>query len=217
MEVASWTLAGAFLVGLAHTLEPCEDKAVVSLFVLWGAKRLKEGIFLVILYGLGMALIDTVLGVICAYAGLALLQEYEVALKVVAGAVTVGFGVLMLVRPGGVHLGHHHGEKTTAVSEPIAPRALSIFGLGLIRGLPPCPVELAVLAWATSMGSVLRGGLFVLLFGLGTTLGLIPLGLVMSGIAGATRRTRYQSVVPRFAAMVMLAVGLFLALSPLWD
>ena len=213
MKGESITFLGAFILGLIHTLEPCEDKAVVSLFIMWAAKRLREALVLVILYGLGMTLIDTALGAISAYLGASLLAKYGPVLRVAAGAITALFGLYVFVGAEAAHLLHHHGKDSLAEASSETPRALSIFGLGLVRGLPPCPFELAILAWAASMGSIWRGTLTVFVFGLGTTLGLIPLGLVMGGLAGAASRSRYRFWIPKICGALMMAMGVFLALS----
>ncbi len=213
MKGESITFLGAFVLGLAHTLEPCEDKAVVSLFIMWAAKRLREAMILVTLYGLGMTLIDTALGAIAAYLGVSLLVEYGPVLRVSAGAITALFGLYVFVGGEAAHLLHDHGEVSLQEASSETSRALSIFALGLVRGLPPCPFELAILVWAASMGSIWRGTLTVFVFGLGTTLGLIPLGLVMGGLAGAVGKSRYGFWIPKICGAIMMAMGVFLALS----
>lgn len=209
----TYTLLQAFVLGLAHTLEPCEDKAVVSLFVMWSSRRLREAIYLVILYGLGMTIIDTILGFICAYLGVSLLREHGALLRVIAGVMTFTFGLLMLIGSEHAHLGHHHGETSPERMRAGNLGASSIFALGLLRGLPPCPIELAVLTWAASVGQIWRGTLMVFVFGLGTTIGLIPLGLVMGGLAEVVKKTRYEAWVPRICGLVMMVLGMWLVLS----
>ena len=81
MDIANLGLAAAFLLGLAHTLEPCEDKAVVSLFVFWATKKLLPAIGLVVLYGLGMALVDTIMGFILSYVGVTWLEAIKTLLR----------------------------------------------------------------------------------------------------------------------------------------
>lgn len=209
----AYTLLQAFVLGLAHTLEPCEDKAVVSLFVMWSSRRLREAIYLVTLYGLGMTVIDTVLGFVCSYLGVSLFREHGALLRVIAGAITFVFGLLMIIGGERAHLGHHHGETSLERTKAGNLGAPSVFALGLVRGLPPCPVELAILTWAASVGQIWRGTLMVFVFGLGTTIGLIPLGLVMGGLAGAVKKTRYEAWVPRICGLVMMVLGIWLILS----
>jgi sulfite exporter TauE/SafE len=208
-----YTLLQAFVLGLAHTLEPCEDKAVVSLFVMWSSRRLREAIYLVTLYGLGMTVIDTLLGSICSYLGVSLLKEHGALLRTIAGAITFIFGLLMMIGSEQVHLGHHHGETLLERIEAGSIGMPGVFALGLVRGLPPCPIELAVLTWAASIGQAWRGTLLVFVFGLGTTIGLIPLGLVMGSLAGAIKKTKYEVWVPRICSLIMMVLGIWLVLS----
>jgi len=86
---------------------------------------------------------------------------------------------------------------------------------GLIRGIAFCPVELAILTWALSTGDVLRGTLMLFLFGLGTTISLIPAALVMGSLTVAAQKTSFGSWLPRIAPLAMILIGIFLVLSPL--
>ena len=215
MDLANLSLAAAFVVGLAHTLEPCEDKAIVSLFVFWAAKKLTQAIGLVVLYGLGMALADTAMGFVLSYVGVRWLDIIRTPLEITAGAITLIFGFFMLRGKELTHVGHHHGEDVVPTNSKLL-HWYSILGFGIVRGLPPCPIEIAVLLWAASLGDIWRGTATVFVFGLGTTVGLIPLGLVMGGIINAISRTRYESIVPKITAILMMSLGLFLVLAPIF-
>lgn len=214
MDITNFDLAAAFIIGLAHTLEPCEDKAVVSLFIFWATKKLLHAIGLVVLYGLGMALVDTVMGFILSYIGVTWLETLKTPLEITAGAITLLFGVFMLRGGELAHLGHHHGEAASDTT-PKLTRWYSIFGLGVVRGLPPCPIEVAVLIWAASLGNIWRGTATVFVFGLGTTVGLIPLGLIMGSLTSVISKSRYERFVPKIAAILMICFGLFLVLAPI--
>jgi sulfite exporter TauE/SafE len=215
MDLANLSLAAAFVVGLVHTLEPCEDKAIVSLFVFWAAKKLSQAIGLVVLYGLGMAVADTAMGFILSYVGVRWLDIVRTPLAIAAGAVTLIFGFLMLKGKELTHVGHHHGE-TVATANSKLMHWYSILGFGIVRGLPPCPLEIAMLLWAVSLGDVWRGTATIFVFGLGTTVGLVPLGLIMGGISNAISKTRYESLIPKITAIVMMCFGLFLMLAPIF-
>jgi len=215
MDLANLSLAAAFVVGLAHTLEPCEDKAIVSLFVFWATKKLAHAVGLVVLYGLGMALADTAMGFVLSYVGVRWLDIVRTPLAVVAGAVTLIFGFFMLRGKELTHIGHHHGEAVAPANSKLL-HWYSILGFGIVRGLPPCPVEIAVLLWAASIGNIWRGTATVFVFGLGTTVGLIPLGLIMGGISNAISKTRYETLVPKITAILMTCFGTFLILAPIF-
>ena len=215
MDLANLSLIAALIVGLAHTLEPCEDKAIVSLFVFWATKKLAQAVALVIFYGLGMALADTIMAFVLLYVGVTWLHVLKTPLELIAGAITLIFGFLMFTGKELTHIGHHHDE-TVASTNPKLRSWYGILGFGIIRGLPPCPIEAAMLIWAVSLGDIWRGTATVFVFGLGTTIGLIPLGLIMGGIANAISKTKYQSVVPKIGAILIMAFGLFLVLAPIF-
>lgn len=212
MKGESITFLGAFILGLAHTIEPCEDKAVVSLIAMWAGERIKSAIALVILYGLSMCLINALFGSAAALIGISLFEQYSLTLKVIAGVITILFGLFMLsgrrahtFSPlGQTYLGEGKLEGLTL---------WSVFLMGIGRGLPFCPFELLALSWAAASGSVLRGALIVFIFGLGTTLGLIPLGLALGGLGAMASRTKYGIWVPKITALLMIALGAFLTFS----
>ena len=117
-----------------------------------------------------------------------------------------------------VHIGHHHGEAAGGTTSRLT-RWYAILGLGIVRGLPPCPIEAAVLIWAASTaastGKVWLGTATVFVFGMGTTIGLIPLGLVMGSLTSVISKTRYERFVPTITAILMIGLGLFLIIAPL--
>jgi len=215
MDLANLSLAAAFVVGLVHTLEPCEDKAIVSLFVFWAAKKLAQAVGLVVLYGLGMALADTAMGFVLSYVGVRWLDVVRTPLEIAAGVITLILGILMLRGKELTHVGHHHGEAVAPANSKLL-HWYSILGFGIVRGLPPCPIEIAVLLWAASIGNIWRGTATVFVFGLGTTVGLIPLGLIMGGISNAISKTRYETLVPKITAILMMCFGTFLMLAPIF-
>jgi sulfite exporter TauE/SafE len=215
MDITNLSLGAAFIIGLAHTLEPCEDKAVVSLFVFWATKKLLHAIGLVVLYGLGMALVDTIMGFILSYIGVTWLGTLKTPLELTAGVITLVFGIFMLTGRELAHVGHHHGEAASDTNSKLT-RWYTILGLGMVRGLPPCPIEVAILIWAASLGNIWLGTATVFVFGLGTTIGLIPLGLVMGSLTSVISKTRYERFVPWIAAILMICFGLFLVLAPLF-
>jgi len=214
MDPSTTSVVGAFLIGLAHVFQPCEDKAIVAVFVMWATKKVAKAVFLVILYGLGITLVNTCLGFIFSYAGSALIERYETPLKLVAGVVTMIFGLYMLSRFGHWHLGNHQEEASLTGGKLEAPAAWNMLTFGLVRGTALCPVELAVLTWALSTGDVLRGTLMLFAFGLGTTISLVPVALVMGGLTAAVEKTRYGNWLPRIAPLAMILIGIFLTLSP---
>lgn len=212
MEIESMTLVGAFLLGLAHTLHPCEDKGIASMIVMWAGKRLRDAVFLIALFGLGTTLINAVMGAVAAYIGASLFMRYRPALRIIAGSFIALFGLWMLSGRGG-RAPASPGETCLEGEKLRGMTAWSVFLMAIVGGLPICPFELTVLTWVASVGSVWRGVLMVLTFGLGATIGLIPWGLVMGGLGGLARKTGYNVWAPKIAGLITIGLGVFIALS----
>ena len=84
---------------------------------------------------------------------------------------------------------------------------------GIVRGLPPCPIEMAVLVMAASTKSALYGGLLVASFGLGTLISLLPFGLAIGGILTLVKK-RYgekaEHMIPKISGIVISAIGVIM-------
>jgi len=215
-EIAEFTLIGAFLLGLAHTLEPCEDKAVVSLLTLWGSERWLQGILVVVLYGLTMTFVNTSLVVIFCLAGADLIQAIQIYLTIGASVIMIIIGIFMIWGKHLLSLGHflHRNtkEKETGKKEEAGliqkKSAGWVFLMGVARGIPYCPVEVAVVLWAVSIGSVLAGASIMFVFGIATTIGLIPIGIIMGSIAQKATATKYKRYIPLIAGLVFILFGI---------
>lgn len=199
------TLTSAFIIGLLHVLEPCEDKAIASLYATAIGKNTRRILFLVFLYGLGMMLADTVLGVIAGFIGASYLARFSGQLEIVAASFTVAFGLLVFSHT-------HELESHCYVKGFSGMRGdLSMLTFGIIRGLPPCPIEMAILVMAASTKSALYGGCLVAVFGLGTLISLLPFGLAVGGILNLVRRRygeRAVHLVPKLSGAVISIIGL---------
>jgi len=79
------------------------------------------------------------------------------------------------------------------------------FLFGLMRGFLPCGLSYAAFARALACGGLLKGGLLLLCFGLGTVPGLF---LVGTGASGFVRRYRQYSDLLSGMLMIGIAVSL---------
>ncbi|MFA4982241.1 MAG: sulfite exporter TauE/SafE family protein [Candidatus Omnitrophota bacterium] len=208
----SLTLTSAFVIGLLHVLEPCEDKAIASLYATIIGKNTKKILFLVFLYGVGMMIADTFLGVVFGYLGAQYLAKFSKQLEIIASSFTVAFGLLVF--------SHTHKLESHCYAKEFGGLKgdLSIFLFGIIRGLPPCPIEMAILVMAASTQSPLQGGLLVAVFGLGTIVSLLPFGLAVGGILTLVRK-RYgekaEHLIPKISGAVISLIGLVMLVKSL--
>lgn len=173
-----YSILAAFLIGVMHVFEPCEDKAIVSVYVAWAGDNFKETLKLILLYGFGMLLINVLVGFIFAFLGVNYLQSFQEYLGIGVSIFTIIFGLLIIYHShifGNHCLLEHNHQKVDFKSKK------SILLFGLLRGLPLCPVEIAIMLWAASSGSILYGTSLVAFFSLGTALSLIPFGMGAKG------------------------------------
>lgn len=174
-----YSTLGAFVLGLLHVLEPCEDKAIVSLYVAWTGENLKHTFKLIVLYGLGMSIINIFFGFIVAVLGVNYLETWQIYLRMGAGIFTIIFG-LYIIRHSHLFWGHCSLEHSHQEPKVKSDKAVLLFGL--LRGLPLCPIEIAMLLWAASVRNIYYGTLLVASFSFGTFLSLIPFGIGAKGI-----------------------------------
>jgi sulfite exporter TauE/SafE len=200
------TLTGAFIIGLLHVLEPCEDKAVASLYATALGQNTKRVLFLVFLYGLGMMIADTFLGLLFGFIGAHYLAGISAQLELVAEALTVAFGLMVFAHTHKLE-SHCYAKGFSGMKSD----SLSMLIFGIVRGLPPCPIEMAILVMAASTGSVLKGGLLVAVFGLGTLISLLPFGLAIGGILTLIRKRFGENasrMIPKLSGIVISLIGL---------
>ena len=204
-----YSLISAFIIGLLHVLEPCEDKAIASLYIAWAGKTLKRCLFLILLYGLGMMVINTFLGFLFAFLGANFLENFQNLFKLGAAIFTIIFGILIIF--------HSHFFETHCpikLFKKVNPESLkSVITLGLIRGLPLCPIEIGILLWAASLGNVLYGTSLVFVFSLGTVISLFPFALGAKGILAIVERRTSQKVrnlIPVIVGVIIVLIGIIL-------
>lgn len=200
------TFTSAFIIGLLHVLEPCEDKAVASLYATAIGKNTGRILFLVFLYGLGMMIADTFLGLIFGYIGAHYLAGISRQLEIIAASLTVAFGLMVFSHT-------HELESHCYVKGFGGARGnnMSMLLFGIIRGLPPCPIETAILVMAASTKNVLHGGLLVAVFGLGTLISLLPFGLAVGGILTIVKKRfgeKAEHLIPKISGAVISLIGL---------
>ncbi len=207
MAINNVTLTSAFVIGLLHVLEPCEDKAVASLYATIVGKNTKRILFLVFLYGVGMMLADTLLGVIFGYIGAQYLAKFSKYLEIIAASFTIAFGLLVFT--------HNHELESHCYIKGFGGLKgdFSMLLFGIIRGLPPCPIEMAILVMAASTKSALYGGLLVAVFGLGTLVSLLPFALAVGGILTLVKK-RYgekaEHLIPKISGIAISSIGLYM-------
>jgi sulfite exporter TauE/SafE len=181
------------LLGSAHCVGMCGTFALAL-----GTRKggLTSGLARQIVYGLGRVFTYSSAGVVAGYAGwrlsgqLQLLVNMHALLAFLAGGLLIIQGLAasgVVPEPAWIS-----GRGPCLMPSLFAAllretRLRNVFLGGVINGLMPCGLVYAYLALAASAGDSLRGGLTMMLFGLGT---LPILALVGSGARFVSRFTR---------------------------
>lgn len=202
-----YSIIGAFIIGILHVFEPCEDKAIVSVYVAWAGDNFRETLKLILLYGFGMMAINILIGLVFSFVGINYLKNFQEYLIAGAGIFTIIFGLLIIYHSHlfGNHcfLEHHHKNLDVKSKK-------SVLTFGLLRGLPLCPVEFAIMLWAASSGSILKGVSLVAAFSFGTAISLIPFGIGAKGIFKFLDKKidhRTQQFIQLGIGIIVVAVG----------
>ena len=102
------------------------------------------------------------------------------------------------------------GLKLWRVIQPLGRRFVPVdtkpkaFMLGMIWGWLPCALVYSVLLWSVTSGSVFKGGLLLLMFGLGTLPGMFTAGIVSNQVINLAR----QQTLRKAAGIVIIIFGI---------
>ncbi|MDR1307856.1 MAG: sulfite exporter TauE/SafE family protein [Treponema sp.] len=162
-----------------------------------------------LLYNGGRILSYTAVGAAVGAAGQAvsLSGRFQGAVQLAAGIFMVIMGITMLdLFPG---LRRFMPRPPKFLTEKISGlRGKGPLVIGLLNGFMPCGPLQAMQLYALSTGSPLRGGLSMLLFGLGTSPLMFGLGALGSFLSGGGRGRVFTGRVMKLGAILVTALGL---------
>ena len=199
----------AFLVlGIMHTLEPCADKAIVTIYAMgFSNGKAKRALLLVLIFGIGMVIAYMLIGGIFALVGNTLISQVLGPVQILVSLITIMLGVYLLIvhKEKAMCPGEHHHLLSEKLS--LGP-LISVLGLGFICGIEPCPVELTAYVWAASSGSIFTGITRMLAFSIGGIIGILPFAVLAGGIAGMLRRVIGERSTSEFAGAALIIMGI---------
>jgi sulfite exporter TauE/SafE len=195
----------AGLLGSGHCLGMC-GSLVSAFFVRMGDGG--KGVVPLACYHGARIGMYTLVGAAAALAGMALVStgiigKAQAILQILAGLVVIllGLDVLGLLRMPAVGLPAAAARALFAAAGRRGPAAGAAMG-GILNGLMPCALTLAMAVKATSAPDPVQGGLILLAFGLGT----LPAMLFVSVIFGRLG-TGLRGWLLKGAALVVIALG----------
>ena len=178
-------LLPAFLLGLLHSLMPCEDKSIFMFWSLGITKEPKNSVFILILYGIGLMTANITIAIIMILISLIPLiflpnfvsDPYAITFFGAFSSTFVAiFFLFFITRKDYLP----HSKRKEEILELDWEKRRTPYIFGLAAGFPPCVFELYIysncLIYTLSYGW-LEGFLIVLYFSLGTFIGLFPLAV----------------------------------------
>lgn len=191
-------LSLGFVLGMTHAAD-ADHVAAMSTLVS-DRQPLRHAAKTGSLWGLGHTLTIVLVGGALVFTRATMPEPVAAALELLVAAMLVGLGGLAIVQHRRAH------EVATRSASPLRP-----LGVGLVHGLAgSAAVALAVLS---EIHEPWLGFVYLLVFGLGTTLGMALVTLLVAvplRLAGA-RLARLTHALPYVAGAVSIAAGFWLA------
>ena len=183
--------APAFLLGILHTLIPCEDKAIFFFWSFGISKTPKKSLLILVLYGLGLISSNLIIAIITVI--ISLIPQILIP-DIIPESTTINFfgaltsmfaGIILLfyiTRKGYIP----HSKRKDEIFQFNWEKKKTPYLFGILAGFAPCIFEFIIYTQCLtySLGSVLGfiDGIFtVFYFSLGTFVGLFPIALAKHG------------------------------------
>lgn len=219
------SFGGAALAGLLSFLSPCILPMVpfyLSYMAGQSVKELRDGgaiapgaqrrlILQAVAFALGVTTIFVLLGMGATALGRVFVQWKE-TLSMVAGGILILFGLHFL---GILRIGLFYREaRLQSQTKPTTLAGAYVMGLAFGFGWTPCvgPALAAILMVASGMGELWRGGLLLLVYGLGMTLPFILAAFFAGPFLGWVARHRaLMGHVEKAMGVMLIVFGLLIA------
>ena len=179
----------AFLLGILHTLIPCEDKAIFFFWSFGIAKNPTKSLFILILYGIGLMTSNLIIAfgtILISLVPKFIIPEFFIDPYTVNffGAFTSMFAGIFLLFFLMRYDYMPHSKYSKDIAKLNWERNKTPYLFGILVGFAPCIFELIIytqcLQFSLAHGFV-EGILIVLYFSFGTFIGLFPLALAKQG------------------------------------
>ncbi len=181
----------AFLLGILHTLIPCEDKAIFFFWSFGISKTPQRSIFILVLYGLGLMSSNLIIATITI--SITLIPKIFVP-DIIPDVYTINFfGAVTSMFAGFILLFFimrrdyiPHSKHKDEIFQFDWEKKKTPYLFGILAGFAPCIFELIIysqiLQYSLSADFGFIDGFFIVFyFSLGTFIGLFPLALAKHG------------------------------------
>jgi len=230
------TFAGIFLLGILTSVTPCSLALLVAMISYVGSlqkdseKKFKkyslQGIWIGIVFTLGMSLVFFVFGMIISSVGIFI--EASTVFFLIAGIILIILGINIFKpfselfrRKSEGKTGRGFVEKGQGIFYKISKKSiyLGAFFLGILFsiGWAPCALSLMMpvfILTLTQKISIIMGGLLLFTFGLGHGVPIIPLCAATNSIRGklGNRYVTAGKWMQRIFGIIIIAIGVIMAI-----
>jgi len=232
----SITFLGMFALGILTALSPCSIALLVAMISYVGSlqkgsektskKYSLEGLWIGIIFTLGMSLVFFVFGLIISSIGFFI--EVSTVFFLIAGIILIILGINVfkplreiVKRKSQRESNLHITEKGQKLFLKLSKRSiyLGAFFLGILFsiGWAPCALSLMMPVFILTLSqkiSIVMGGLLLFVFGLGHGVPIIPLCTATSGIRGklGNKYVTAGKWMQRVFGIIIVAIGLIMAI-----
>jgi len=200
------------LLGLKHALDA--DHVVAVSTITSQTKSLKKAAWIGAFWGLGHTTTLLIAGTIVLALGLTIPDRLSLGLEFIVGIILVILGgrVLLRIRKDQLHIHQHNHDGAAHVhlhahaNNPTHQHSHMSFAVGMVHGLAgSAALMLLVLATVRSLP---LGILYILIFGLGTMLGMAVVTMLISlPFLAASRMQRVHTGLTLAAGLASIAIG----------
>ena len=230
------TFTGIFLLGILTSVTPCSLALLIAMISYVGTlqkdseqkskKYSLQGLWIGIIFTLGMSLVFFVFGMILSYVGVFI--EASTVFFLIAGVILVILGINifkpfseLLVKKSEGKTGLGFVEKGQGLFFKLSKKSiyLGAFFLGILFsiGWAPCALSLMMPVFVltiTQKISVIMGGLLLFVFGLGHGVPIIPLCTATNSIRGKLGN-KYATAgkwMQRIFGIIIIVIGVIMAI-----
>jgi cytochrome c-type biogenesis protein len=236
LEEEGLTFAGIFILGILTSVTPCSLALLIAMISYVGSlqkdseKKSKkyslQGVWIGIIFTLGMSLVFFVFGMIISSVGVFL--EASTVFYLIAGIILIILGINifkpfseLLKRNSEGKTGIGFVEKGQGIFFKLSKKSiyLGAFFLGILFsiGWAPCALSLMMpvfILTLTQKISIVMGGLLLFVFGLGHGVPIIPLCAATSSIRGklGNKYVNAGKWMQRIFGIIIIAIGVIMAI-----
>ncbi len=212
-------LVSIFLMGLlggAHCLGMCGGVVGMLTAGLDESIRLnpKKTAHYHLNYNIGRILSYILMGAIFGLVGLILAQTLQISLfdnilRILSGVLMIMVGLYIGNWSSSIQILERLGAKLWSKLQPIATKFIpvtnlkSAFFVGLLWGGIPCGLVYGALSFAVLSGSMFKGMLIMLVFGLGT----LPSLLIMAGLSAKLSHAIQEPIFRKLSGILIIVLG----------